>query len=392
MNTEVFTQEVRFTSDFDGSLQILAGLYYEDHESTKALGFNWSGNDPVIEAAIVSSLGVDFNGEPFTDLDYPQDTNFVKEQYAIFGEVSYEVNDQFTATIGLRHFDYDLDQSYQSQGYFAGSSDPNFSFSDAGDGQNYKANLSYSPNDDVLIYAQWAEGFRLPQEFFPLPDFCVGPDGLIPGFGFAPQDSLEPDELESFEVGTKSTFMDRRVTVNASVYHIKWDNIPVSYVAPCALFSTLNGGQSTSEGIEFEVVAHLTESLITDFSVSYNDAVLEEDIPLASKGANLPGSADINARIGLQYDFAFMGNEAFIRGDYSYVGEYYNDFAETGNASGDYGEINVSAGISLEQVNVDLFVKNLTNEDEFTWVEAVLSGPAYRLRPRTIGLNVSYNF
>jgi outer membrane receptor protein involved in Fe transport len=53
-------------------------------------------------------------------------------------------------------------------------------------------------------------------------------------------------------------------------------------------------------------------------------------------------------------------------------------------------------GVAINDINLDLFVKNLTNEDDFTWVENFFNkfgdGRAYRLKPRTIGLNVSYRF
>ena len=53
-------------------------------------------------------------------------------------------------------------------------------------------------------------------------------------------------------------------------------------------------------------------------------------------------------------------------------------------------------GASFKTVDVDLFVNNLTNVDDFTWVEtsfeAVNSKRGYRVRPRTIGLNIGYDF
>ena len=53
-------------------------------------------------------------------------------------------------------------------------------------------------------------------------------------------------------------------------------------------------------------------------------------------------------------------------------------------------------GLNLDEIELGLFVKNLTNTDDFTWVESVLEGfgakRAYRLRPRTVGLNLAYRF
>ena len=79
------------------------------------------------------------------------------------------------------------------------------------------------------------------------------------------------------------------------------------------------------------------------------------------------------------------------------MGEYYNNTAETGTPAGDFGQVHVKVGSTIGKVDLDLFVNNLTNDDGLTWVEdnfQLFSGtsPAYRIRPRTIGMNISYHF
>ena len=79
------------------------------------------------------------------------------------------------------------------------------------------------------------------------------------------------------------------------------------------------------------------------------------------------------------------------------MSEYHSDLAETSEASGGFGQANTSLGMNIDQWAVSLFVNNLTNENGLTWVEtnnAAQSGTnrAYRIRPRTIGLNLSYEF
>ena len=135
-----------------------------------------------------------------------------------------------------------------------------------------------------------------------------------------------------------------------------------------------------------------------EVSASYGEATLTEDAEnLGVKGDNLPGSADFNTTVALQYDFTLDGRDAFARIDYAYLSEYFSSVAETGEGSGDYGLVNFKAGINVNAFDIDLFVNNLTNEDDFTWVESFLTGfgdhnRAYRLRPRTVGLNVAYQF
>jgi len=54
----------------------------------------------------------------------------------------------------------------------------------------------------------------------------------------------------------------------------------------------------------------------------------------------------------------------------------------------------MSAGVTLNQFEVELYAKNLTNEDALVLVDASAynDSRAWRLRPRTLGLNVRYQF
>lgn len=82
-----------------------------------------------------------------------------------------------------------------------------------------------------------------------------------------------------------------------------------------------------------------------------------------------------------------------MRGDYTYIGGYYNNLQETGIEAGDFGQLNLSAGIQFNVVSLQLFARNLTNENAYTWAESLIpDGRAYQLRPRTVGVTVGYRF
>jgi len=319
------------------------------------------------------------------------------EQKAIFTELTYEVTEQLSATFGARHFEYD--QEFVNLGFigstpFLGDNTLNES------GDTYKANLSYSPNDDLLIYGQWAEGFRLGQAASaPIASLCdADSNGLLDDVGFADPGPLASDRSENFELGIKASLADGRITVNAAVYRIDWQDMPVSISLPsCSGTVRLNAAESKSEGVELEVQARIAENLRLDISASYGEATLTADANnIGVKGDNLPGSADFNMSVGMEYDFTLAGADAFVRGDYAYIGEFYHNVAETGEASGGYGQLNIKTGITVNAFDIDLFINNLTNEDDFTWVETTqvnfFGNSAYRLRPRTMGLNIAYQF
>ena len=93
-------------------------------------------------------------------------------------------------------------------------------------------------------------------------------------------------------------------------------------------------------------------------------------------------------------------NNSFARIDYAYISEYFNSVGSGAGQTpaGGFGQFNLKVGTQFDQISADIFVDNLTNNDGLTWVETVFSGivtdvtRANQIRPRTIGLNLRYQF
>ena len=377
IDTDRLVEEIRLTSQLDGALQFIAGLYYEDDEWLAERHTRWSG-DPLQDPQGAGNSSFIANDQTLTD------------QLAVFGELSYEISDHLNATVGARHFDYERD--FNQKLFWQGSPLPDRLFSIEEKGESYKLNLTYTPNDDFLIYGQWAEGFRLGNGARENPN-CTAL-GIASGF------DVKSDTSETLELGFKSTLADNRVTFNASVYRINWDDIPIRIVPEGNCSYEVNGGKAESEGIELELNSHLADNLLVNVNMSYGEMTLSEDSSIGDEGDNLPGSADFTASAGLQYDFTLGGNNSFARIDYIYVGEYFNtpDEDEFGSLpAGDFSQINLKIGMVIDQFSVDLFVNNLTDDNGLTWVDSFAprfggGNRANRIRPRTIGFNIGYQF
>ncbi|MCT2534103.1 TonB-dependent receptor [SAR92 clade bacterium H231] len=380
---DVFVQELRFSSSFDGPIQLLAGIYYEDRENDWVVGDRWSG-----DIALGNPDEVAFGGH----IEVPV------EQKSVFSELNYQLTDYLTATFGIRHFEFERENLTRLS--FLGFEFANDLTFGKGEDQTYKFNLSYQPTNDVLLYGQWAEGFRLGKPQVIVPPQC-DPDGDGVIDGVTVPKNIAPDTSASFELGAKLGLLDNRVTFNAAIYHINWEGMPVNIpISTCgAATFTFNAGSSKSQGVELEIQARLTEQLLVNIGTSYNIAELTEDAPnLGSDGDDLPGSADFNFSMGLEYNFDVGGHASFARMDYAYVSDYSSVINPTPGQpeAGGYSQINLKSGINFEKFDIDLYVKNLTNADEFTWVETAFVplgfARAYRLRPRTIGVNLNYHF
>ena len=378
-SASLFSEEIRLVSDLDGQWQFLVGMYYEEKE-TSFDNFGLFGGTDVTMNGFAPSQTLLIHNETDRDL----------KQYAIFGELSYDLTDQVSITFGGRIFDYDRDVVEQdfASAFSAGS--PPSQLSGSENDSSFKVGVEYTPSESSLLYATWSEGFRLgypvPAESLPASlcdpdgdDFYDGSNGISTG----PR-SIDNDFVENFELGAKFTLLDNRLTVNTAVYQINWQGIPITQVFDFCN-ATANAGEAQSRGVEFDVSYALNENLLVNISSSYVDAELTEDAPAlgAFDGDRLPGSPKSNASLGLEYSFMVGSHDAYLRTDYTYVGGFYSNLQESGSEAGDYGKLNLKAGVAVDQIDIDIYINNLTNDDAITWVhqEGFPNERGNRLRP-----------
>ena len=390
-NSEAFFQEFRLSSQHDGPLQYIFGAYYEDIDVIQNI------------LTVGSNDSIAFISAPPETVPILADDRVITqtEQLAFYGELSYDINEQLELTLGARRFDYE--RKKRSNGYSFGATRDITGETDEAD-TTLKVNLSYVPNDDTLLYVQWAEGFRLGATNFPVikPLCDVDDNNILDGTSVEIKDGFGPDTTENIEFGAKLSLMDNRLQVNAAVYQVDWEGIPVFVVGgtpgdpdrSCFGGLTTNGGVAESKGFELEAIYQLTESLRVNIGGAYTDAEFSEDaLGLINGGDRLVSSPEYNINFGFEYNFDLDGRPSYIRGDYAYIDEFFSKVGEAGEELGDYGQLNLSAGTAINQWSIELYGQNLTDEDAITHADvSVPDSRAYRLRPRTIGLNVAYQF
>ncbi len=372
--------EVRLASKFDGPLNFIAGVYHENLDDEIVYDYR----------TLLVAQGT-----------YRDRRNL--EQNALFAEVSWKFLPHFTLTGGSRAYRYDRDVLVDTTGIFGvGSS---LSKADAS-GSIFRGNLSWTPTDEAMVYVNYSEGFRLGK---PQPGLAPGQcdlngDGLVDGssISIASTRNVESDDVASYELGGKFVLLDRKLTIDVSAYRMDWSGMPALVVSSCAAGSSFltyltNVGAAKSEGVELEAQFQIARSLRIDIGGSWVDAELTEDVPRQGfvSGSRLPGSPRANANLGLQYNFAIGGHAAFVRADSIYVGSFYGNVQESFNTkAGDYVKVDATARLQIGNLDLDLFVQNLTNEDAFAFRGVADRGAlfGYRLRPREVGLRVGYDF
>lgn len=381
-----FTQEFRISSTGDSPFQWLAGAYYQHFDSKFLIGSNE-------ENALIGSIFGVSGSAPWYDINYDQKIT----QYAGFGETSYKLGD-FKLTAGLRYYSYDTSlRTFQYGGFFGATEAQAVPTKETqtASGVIPRINLSYTPNTDLTLYTQAAEGFR-PGSPLPAPPTACG--GTLPT-------SYQPDKVWSFEGGEKARFFDRRLTVNASVYYEDWTNIQQSLADnACGYDYSGNAGTAHVYGGELETSWRITPEITLDTSLGYTHATLSSVTPAAAAtgfevGQRIQEVPEWTDTTSLVYTHSLNNDYNLVfRGSYEYV-DSQQVIVYTTDTVPAHQFVNTRLGLSsTNKVSVWLFANNLTNartvlNDVLALsVEVPTVNRAIVPQPRTIGLELDFAF
>ena len=389
-----FAQEVRFASTFSGPLQLILGGFYS--RSTESRNFQ-----------LVSSGLMRATGYP-SDLVLALMSQRQYSEYAAFSDLSYNVLSNLIATIGVRWYRDTATFNQSTNGLFYGGAPRTYAStptSDSGFTPRYLVEYKLTP--DLLTYASAAKGFREGGSNLALP-LGAPPEGCsedLANIGVTASEAatFRSDSLWDYELGFKSSFLERRFTVNATGFIIEWNDIQQLVQLPlCGYNFTANAGKAHSAGFEFELDGKLLTELTVGLGVGYNDArITAKGLTPQPVGSPVYQVPDLTLNANAEYDRRLSGNWAgFARVDYSYVGE--SDSANNSQLNPlrrpAYEIINLRAGLHSDHYEFVVFVKNLTEEhadlSDAILIGAELPGQPRILinQPRTVGIDARITF
>lgn len=379
-----WTSEVRLQSSQPGWLQWTIGGFYEDRDAkvlSEARRTNASDGSQIAGAAPLLLRHV---------VDY-------LTQKAVFGEVSVSPVSQLTLTGGLRYYEYDKTVGGDTTvglDILRTATMPFTVYKSHASGWLYKANVSWKPFRNLLVYGQVATGYR--------------PGGVNQVLGLAAALTYNPDKLTTYEGGIKSGFADGALVLNLSGYITDWTDMQVSINSGSFLYLG-NAGAARIKGIEAEAVVTPTKGLTFNLNAVFTSAKLTQDqvpdgvTPLATTaraGDRIPFIAPQTIGVAGAYDWA-VGSGAWrglVRGDLTYVGKSYADFRPNAigyRRVGDYVLTNARIGARTDRYGIYLFVNNAFNTVARTAAGNTLGGTTETVTtvpPRTIGLNLTGSF
>jgi iron complex outermembrane receptor protein len=403
-----FVEEVRFVSSLPGPIQFVVGAFYSDfHGRVPFASLYPPSQVPNLDAELGGQ-----NNPDYPDLIFAQDFHTSIREPAVFGEVGYQVMDALKVTGGLRWYRVKITSHGFEEGLAVGGGPPLISPEETitESGVNPKAEVDYHVDADRMVYALASKGFRpggvvpiVPPGTAGTPNDCVAALAEVnPNLSLSDTRRFKSDSLWNYELGVKTSWLDRRVTFNAAGFDIRWKNIQQQVLLPCGFQFISNAGAAQSKGGEVELRARLVEHLEASLGAGYQNAKITEKgaspQPVGSPVFQVP---NWTGNASLSYSTAITGSWDLTSGlDWSYIGSSFsgNNSPSQPRKRPAYRLLDARVAVSHAGLEVALVGKNLTNEvanlgDNRSIAAEVPGRPRLFVnQPRTVGVEMRMSF
>jgi iron complex outermembrane receptor protein len=372
-------QEIRYASDQDRSVRWLVGAYYYDEK--------------------IDEFGQSINGTVLTPAQVPR-VPVVNEvtSTSVFGSLALDLTPRLTATAELRWNEDDANVDF----IFGGLPRQ---LSNTWEAWLPRVSLDFKWTDDVMLYASAAQGTK--------------PGGFNTALGAGavqlPANLLPFDEEEawSYELGVKSTLLDRRLILNAALFRTDWTGIQVDsqFIPPPPAVGTVgytsNAGKGEIEGFELEARWQATERLSLSAGYAYTPARIfdYQDTRATAAGIStlgekqLPFSSDSTATASILYDTPLINDwRGYAQLDGVYRSSQYASVANLAE-TGDRTVVDLRLGLVTDNWEIAGFVTNLFDDDTALNLSPFVNVQTFARNfivgvpdPRQYGVRVRYTF
>ncbi len=363
---EVFTQELRFSSNENGALKWMAGLYLMDFKEKMVsfVDFGWIGigaDDPTANAIV-----------PFET----REEN--KSNLAAFGNVTYDTG-SWEWGLGLRVDRWESEEENFNE-EFAGT---NHSASQDNVEVLPRISLTRHLSDSAMAYLTVSQGFE-PGGWNTIgggSPAILGPNGERTLLGF------DAEEATQYELGWKGSLANGRVNASVAAFFIDYDSRQFEFLEPCPsgdgniCDGIVNIGDSEQKGVELALTWQASDHLKISAAYGYIDAEWTGNM---SDGLdNLVGDTppqviedsatlNMNFQMPMQSGFDFLANMQFSYNGTMQGGKPCCGFGPMFGAlveNPQFTVVDIQLGLVTEQWELMLNVDNLFDEEYYTDVE-----------------------
>ncbi|MEP7350477.1 MAG: TonB-dependent receptor [Sphingorhabdus sp.] len=234
------------TQDFDSSTADLYRVrrqqdFRQYSQELRAAGKIGNGFDYVVGGYIYDGrYSLTQNTAVFgADVGAPQIVSGIAKSVAAFADFDLTLAEKFRVNFGGR---YTHDKKSINNFFFAPLGSPSKSFSKF----TPKVSVDYRPNDDHMVYASWSRGYR------------SGGFSNRANTAISTNTAFDPETVDSYEVGLKSAFFDRKLQFNIAAFYSQYKNLQQN--------TTISGGPTGNETIVFNVGSAKVKGVEIDFT------------------------------------------------------------------------------------------------------------------------------
>lgn len=388
-----FGNELRLASGPDSPFAWQVGYYHFKEDQGPADIPIFQASNPLIQRNYAF---------PRLRFFYP---NVTAKSDAFFGEVTIPLGNGFSATGGIRRtsdrksrvgtqFLLDNAAFTSSNGATVRYNTTNVGGRVSSKRWTYNAVLNWQATPDSLIYAKYSTGYK--------------------AGGFTTVNSYGPEDLDSYEIGTKNRFAGGQIQLNAAAFWYDYQNQQVQtflLINNIQTASTVNAAASRLYGVETELVAAITpdDRLRVSFDFLHSEYRDFTAALVSIGGTNVAADLSGNRQpyapkytIGLGYSHTFHlgdgdlraeANSAF-KSDTFLAATNYRSQRQPAYTSTDFTLTYTPSGGAWD---VSAFVRNIENKRQYRLGEfASQFGVDYFrfqfTNPRTYGIRGTVNF
>ncbi|HVW70134.1 MAG TPA: TonB-dependent receptor [Steroidobacteraceae bacterium] len=391
IDVQTWSQELRFTSPTVAGFSWIAGAYFVHTErfiSTGNLADRGLGVPAVYYNPLVDPTNPFATNTNQTFLADSQNNN----AWAVFGDVTYDFTPQWEVDAALR---YDEDRRQNTTrtptaflpttaAYTGEVRKATFSATQP------KATLRYKPSDDLTFYTSWSRGFRS-GGFNQTGVGEVARANQVLGVN----DIFQAEIADTYELGVKSQLLDRKLSVDADVFHTQSRN--GYFFVYIAADSTQNLGNlnATYKGAELSITARPTDRIDLYGGFGYTQSRITNMADPTVIGNQAPLVSRNTANAGVQYRQPLEGGlSATVRLDYQEIGRtWWEPYNITSRDP--VSLVDLRLGLQGQNWTVTAWSKNLTNtiyNAEFSPGNVGGAGFLWRALPRRYGVDFDYRF
>jgi len=250
---EQVSQELRLSSEPRDWGYYVIGAYYFDQEHE-------SGNDTT--TALLVPVAPPTTRVTRTEVD--------SENYALFGEVNFNIAERWQLILGGRYTEDELDFQTVAVGTDNLVFGPEGEVANTVDEDNFspKIALQWDVTDDAMTYLSFVEGYKGP----------AFDTAVIAGGSFA-----EPETSDAWELGLKSAWFDSRLIVNVALFYAEYTNFQAQSLLDedpndqlPGSFVLVNAGEVSTEGVEIEFLARPRDNWTLSGGYAYTDGTIDD--------------------------------------------------------------------------------------------------------------------